>query len=153
MARPAKSTRVKTGIITKEEEAVRTAIEDHLRGNISKLEPPGHLSDDQREIFVFIVEKLAESEILSALDEYVLCSTAIAISRLRQIEKMVNDVPEYLFDTSLMGTRSRYQSDMWKGCGELCLSPQARAKIGSLAAQAVKQKEDPLLKVIGEEDD
>lgn len=152
MARPAKSTRVKTGTITKEEEAVRTAIEDHLRGDISKLEPPDHLAEDQKEIFKFIVEKLADAEILSALDEYVLCSTVIAISRLRQIEKMVNDIPEYLFDTALMGARSRYQSDMWKGCSELCLSPQARAKIGSLAAQAVKQKEDPLLKLLMDDD-
>ena len=152
MARPAKSTRVKTGTITKEEEAVRTAIEDHLRGDISKLEPPDHLTEDQKEIFKFIVEKLADAEILSALDEYVLCSTVIAISRLRQIEKMVNDIPEYLFDSALMGARSRYQSDMWKGCSELCLSPQARAKIGSLAAQAVKQKEDPLLKLLMDDD-
>lgn len=152
MARPAKSTRVKTGTITKEEEAVRTAIEDHLRGNISKLEPPDNLTEDQKEIFEFIVEKLADAEILSALDEYVLCSTVIAISRLRQIEKMVNDIPEYLFDSALMGARSRYQSDMWKGCSELCLSPQARAKIGSLAAQAVKQKEDPLLKLLMDDD-
>ena len=152
MARPAKSTRVKTGTITKEEEAVRTAIEDHLRGNISKLEPPDNLTEDQKEIFEFIVEKLADAEILSALDEYVLCSTVIAISRLRQIEKMVNDIPEYLFDSALMGARSRYQSDMWKGCSELCLSPQARAKIGSLAALAVKQKEDPLLKLLMDDD-
>ena len=152
MARPAKSTRVKTGTITKEEEAVRTAIEDHLRGNISKLEPPDNLTEDQKEIFEFIVEKLADAEILSALDEYVLCSTVIAISRLRQIEKMVNDIPEYLFDSALMGARSRYQSDMWKGCSELCLSPQARAKIGSLVAQAVKQKEDPLLKLLMDDD-
>ena len=152
MARPAKSTRVKTGTITKEEEAVRTAIEDHLRGDISKLEPPDNLTEDQKEIFEFIVEKLADAEILSALDEYVLCSTVIAISRLRQIEKMVNDIPEYLFDSALMGARSRYQSDMWKGCSELCLSPQARAKIGSLAAQAVKQKEDPLLKLLMDDD-
>lgn len=65
---------------------------------------------------------------------------------------MVNDIPEYLFDSALMGARSRYQSDMWKGCSELCLSPQARAKIGSLAAQAVKQKEDPLLKLLMDDD-
>nr|DAQ76225.1 MAG TPA: terminase small subunit [Bacteriophage sp.] len=152
MARPAKSTRVKTGTITKKEEAVRAAVEDSLRGGSAELNPPDYLSDDQKEVFYFIVEKLAEADILSSLDEYALCQFAIATSRLRQIEKMVNDTPEYLFDATLMGARTRYSNDFWKGCSEFCLSPQARAKIGSLAAQAAKAKEDPLLKVLENDD-
>ena len=64
----------------------------------------------------------------------------------------MNDTPEYLFDATLMGARTRYSNDFWKGCSEFCLSPQARAKIGSLAAQAAKTKEDPLLKVLENDD-
>ena len=60
MARPAKSTRVKTGTITKKEEAVRAAVEDNLRGGSAELSPPDYLSDDQKKVFYFIVEKLAE---------------------------------------------------------------------------------------------
>ena len=40
MARPAKSARVKTGTITKEEEAQRLELEDKLRGKNDKLVPP-----------------------------------------------------------------------------------------------------------------
>ena len=152
MARPAKSTKVKSGTITKEEEATRSEIEDRLRGKSEKLEPPDYLTDEQKKIFGFVCENLVEAEILSNLDVYVLCSLSIAVSRLQQIEQMVNDMPEYLFDTALMGARSKYQSDMWRGCNELCLSPQARAKIGSLAAQAIKHKEDPLLKALMDDD-
>ena len=83
---------------------------------------------------------------------YVLESTAIAIARIRQINRMINDDPALLSDASLQSTRAKYQTDMWRGANELCLSPQARAKIGSLAAQAAKAKEDPLLKVLENDD-
>ena len=136
MARPAKSVNVKTGAISGEEESLRRGIEEKLRGASVQPSPPAYLSDDQKAVFAYIV------------DVYVLESTAIAISRIRQINAMVNDDAGLLLDGALQSTRAKYQSDMWRGANELCLSPQARAKIGSLAAQAVKQKEDPLLKAL-----
>ena len=78
MARPAKSTRVKTGTITKKEEAVRAAVEDNLRGGSAELSPPDYLSDDQKKVFYFIVEKLAEQTYLAALT-----NTPFANLRLR----------------------------------------------------------------------
>ena len=48
--------------------------------------------------------------------------------------------------------RQKYQSDLWRGCNELCLSPQARAKIGSLAAQKQKKEKDPLLAALSDDD-
>ena len=54
--------------------------------------------------------------------------------------------------TSLQNARAKYQSDLWRGCNELCLSPQARAKIGSLAAQKQKEKKDPLLAALSDDD-
>ena len=153
MARPAKSVKVKTGAISSEEESLRNNIEEKLRGLPAELTPPDHLSDDQKDVFGFIVSELRESEILSNLDVYVLECTAIAISRIRQINTMINDDPNLLSDGTLQSTRAKYQTDMWRGASELCLSPQARAKIGSLAAQSIKQKEDPLLKAVNEDDD
>lgn len=153
MARPAKSVNVKTGAISSEEENIRKGIESKLRGASALPLPPDYLTDEQKVIFQHIVDELRESDILGKLDVYALESTAIAISCVRQINDMVNNDASLLSNAKLQSARSKYQSDMWRGANELCLSPQARAKIGSLAAQAVKQKEDPLLKVIGEEDD
>lgn len=152
MARPAKSVKVKTGDIAAGEEALRIETEEKLRGKTVELLPPEHLADDQQEIFRYIVEQLRDSDILGRLDVYVLESTAIAIARIRQINRMINDGPALLSDSSLQSTRAKYQTDMWRGANELCLSPQARAKIGSLAAQAAKAKEDPLLKVLENDD-
>ena len=47
----AKSARVKTGTITKEEEAQRLELEDKLRGKNDKLVPPLYLTESQMEIF------------------------------------------------------------------------------------------------------
>lgn len=152
MARPAKSVKVKTGALASEEELLRNNIEERLRGEAAEPEAPDYLTDDQKSIFGFIVDELRDSEILGRLDVYVLECTAIAISRIRQINDRINQDPTLLSDASLQSTRAKYQNDMWRGANELCLSPQARAKIGSLAAQAARQKEDPLLKVLMEDD-
>lgn len=153
MARPAKSVKVKTGAISSEAESLRSGVEEKLRGKPAELVPPDYLADDQKEIFQYIVTELRDSEILGKLDVYVLESTAIAISRIRQINARINANPDLLADGALQSARAKYQTDMWRGANELCLSPQARAKIGSLAAQALKQKEDPLLKLVSEDDD
>ena len=152
MARPAKSVKVKTGALASEEEMLRNGVEERLRGTPAEPEAPNYLTDDQKNIFQFIVAELRDSEILGRLDVYVLECTAVAISRIRQINDMVNRDSSLLSDTSLQSARAKYQHDIWRGANELCLSPQARAKIGSLAAQAAKQKEDPLLKVLMEDD-
>ena len=148
MARPAKSVRVKSGAIAKEEAAARLDMEDKLRGAAEKPSLP----EDQREVFQFIVDALVESDILGKLDVFVLESTAVAVARLRRINRMVDQDDSLLSDTALQGVRAKYQSDLWRGCSELCLSPQARAKIGNLAAQAAKASKDPLLAAIEDDD-
>lgn len=152
MARPSKSVRVKTGAIAGDDAAIRQDVEDKLRGENIPPEPPDNLTDDQREIFQFIVDGLVESDILGRLDVFVLESTAVAIDRLRYINGMIDAEPALVAHTGLQGARSKYQSDLWRGCNELCLSPQARAKIGSLAAQKAKEKKDPLLAVLSDDD-
>lgn len=152
MARPAKSVKVKSGEISSAEKQLRQEIEEKLCGPGGEIIAPDYLTDDQREIFEFIVSELKDSEILGRLDVYAVESTAIAISKVRQINEMGNKDPDLLSNTALQGTRAKYQQDVWRGLSELCLSPQARAKIGSLAAQAAKHKEDPLLKALMEDD-
>ena len=152
MARPSKSVRVKTGAIAGDDAAIRLHVEDKLRGECSPPEPPENLTADEREIFQFIVDGLVESDILGRLDVFVLESTAVAIDRLRYINGMIDNEPALVAHTGLQGARSKYQSDLWRGCNELCLSPQARAKIGSLAAQKAKEKKDPLMAALSDDD-
>ncbi len=152
MARPAKSVKVKSGVIPKAEEAARAAVENKIQGKPKKPTAPQHLTKDQKAVFNLVTKQLVDSEILSELDVYVLTSFSIAVVRLRQIEVQVDNDITLLCNNSLMSTRAKYQSDMWRGCNELCLSPQARAKIGSLAAQAVKGEEDLLLKALADDD-
>lgn len=152
MARPSKSVRVKTGAIASDEANLRQNVEDKLRGENTPPEPPPGLTDGQREIFRFIVDGLVASDILGRMDVFVLESTAIAIDRLRFINSMIDAEPAMVAHTGLQNARAKYQSDLWRGCNELCLSPQARAKIGSLAAQKQKKDKDPLLAALDDDD-
>lgn len=153
MARPSKSVRVKSGAIAAGEAAVRQDVEDSLRGESIPPEPPEGLTDSQREIFRFIVKGLVASDILGRMDVFVLESTAVAIDRLRQINSMVDQDSSLLVSAAVQNSRAKYQSDLWRGCNELCLSPQARAKIGSLAAQKQKESKDPLLQALSGNDE
>ena len=154
MGRPSKSVRVKSGAIANDEATARKEVEDKIRGEAVRPETPEYLTDEQKKVFAFIVDNLADGEILGNLDVFVLESTAVAVDRLRTINEMVNKDPDLMFRTSLMGARSKFQSDLWRGCNELCLSPQARAKIGSLSAAAAggKEKKDPLMAALEEDD-
>lgn len=151
MGRPAKSVTVSSGKIGEGEKVARQWVEDQLKG-AGKPEAPSGLTEQQRAIFGFIVDGLVESEILGKMDVFVLESMAIAVDRLRAINNMIDTNPQLIINTALQNSRAKYQSDLWRGCNELCLSPQARAKIGGLAAQKQKESKDPLLEVLRDDD-
>lgn len=153
MARPAKAISTASGARTKEEIAYREGLETKLKGPGGVPKPPSYLNAKQKRLFRFIVKGLVAADIISNLDEFVIANTALAVDRLREIETMVNDDPNLLFDTKIMGTRAKYETTLWRGCNELCLSPQARAKIGSLAMSKKKDEQDPLLALLGGEPD
>ena len=152
MGRPAKSVKVKTGAIASDDESIREDVEDKLRGEAARPEPPEGLTEDQKSIFNFIVDGLASGDILGRLDVFVLESTAVAIDRLRTINRMIDDDQMLLLHTATQNSRAKYQADLWRGCNELCLSPQARAKLGNLAAQKAKEQKDPLLEALKDDD-
>ena len=87
-------------------------------------------------------------QILSSVDDITLAQFCVAVDRLRTIEMMVNRDNGYLFDSKLMSTRAGYEKTMWRGCNEFCLSPQARAKFGSLAVGKAKDATDPLAEAL-----
>lgn len=145
MGRPAKSVKTQSRHNTKSEEKERLAIEEKIRGKSDKLKPPKYLSEPQKKIFKWIKKELSESGILSNLDVYILTQFSIAVDRLQAIEMKINDDFSFIFDKDLMSSKDKYTKDLYRCCNELCLSPQARAKIGSLNINAQKDKNDPLL--------
>lgn len=152
MGRPAKSVAVNSKRFSKDEKGARLEMEEKVRGAAVRPEAPAGMTEDQRAVFQFIVEELAQSDILGRLDVFVLESTAVAVARLRRINALIDADDTLLSETSLQNSRAKYQSDLWRGCNELCLSPQARAKIGNLAAQAARERKDPLLAALEADD-
>lgn len=144
MGRPAKAVSVATGARSKEDIALREEIERTLRGDGGEPSCPGWLTPEQAGIFEMIVHHLAAAELLATMDSISLANFCVAVDRLQYIEMLVNDDPDLLMDRDLMNARRGYESTMWRGCSEFCLSPQARAKIGSIAVGRRRDEEDPL---------
>ena len=148
MARPAKVAKTQKAHLTLAESGARDFVEGAVKGEGEVPAPPKYLTDSQKKTYKNIVNRLKDSGILGALDGYILTTCAIAIDRLGEIEKRINDHPELLSNASFMASKDKYTKDYFRCCNELCLSPQARAKVGSLASQAVQQQTDPLLQAL-----
>lgn len=153
MARPAKSVEAMSQHLSKEEKESRKEKEEKLKGLTKDIKPASYLTADQKEIFEFIVKNLEASGILGGLDAYVLETTVIAIDRLQKIESMINEDIEKLTDRALMSSKEKYTKDLWRGCNELSLSPQSRAKLANINVQTQKTKGDTLLNILSGEDD
>ena len=155
MARPCKPASVLTDKSqTKAEIEERDKIEKQLRGDNTKLTPPKYLTAEQKKIFKEIVNLLKDSGVLGKLDTYILETTAIAIDRLHFIEKSINADNDLLNSTKFMASKDKYTKDFFRGCNELGLSPQSRAKIANISAE--KNTSDPIVKTLKaamEEDD
>ena len=148
MARPTKSANLMDGKISKTERAARAESEEMLKGSSDLLSPPEYLTDEQSDIYLFIIEQLKASKILGNIDTYVLESCVIAIDRLRGIEALINSEPKMMLDKDVMRARKDYRDTFFRCCNELSLSPQSRAKIGIINVQKQQQDGDQLLKVL-----
>lgn len=148
MARPSKSVKTMSKNLTKEEKEIRLQTEEKLKGGADNISPPEHLNDRQKKIFDYIVDELKASGILGNLDIYILSACSIAIDRLQEIEKLINEDISKLFNKDLMSAKDKYTKDFFRCCNELSLSPQSRAKLGNINLQVKQQKEDLLLKVL-----
>ena len=150
MARPAKSVNTMSRHNTKSDISKRRETESKLRGDNSLLTPPDWLSARQREVFEFVVSELAASEILGNLDVFVLAKFAVAVSRLEELEKLFNADLQRLADKELKAIHAIYTKDFFRCCNELSLSPQARAKIGTLSLERDRLAQDPVLAILEE---
>lgn len=152
MARPAKATKTMAKNLTADERAARLETEESLKGSADNIRPPKFLSGEQKRIFRKIVMELKEAGILGNLDVYILSTAAVSIDRIQSIEQQINADPKLLSDRDFMSSKEKYSRDFYRCCNELCLSPQARAKLAGLRVQKEKG-ENPLLKALRDTED
>ncbi|MDU2266684.1 phage terminase small subunit P27 family [Clostridium celatum] len=155
MARPCKNIEAQSRHNSKEYIEKRKETEEMLKGLADRIEfPPEYLTKQQKLIYKEIFNELKASQILSNLDIYILSACSIAIDRLQYIEEVINKNPRALMNKDLMSAKDKYNKDFYRCCNELSLSPQSRAKFGSLSLKAKEKEEDPLIKALkGDEDE
>ena len=95
---------------------------------------------------------MKDSAILSNLDLFVLANCAISIDRIRQYDEMISTDAVMLCDKDIIGNRNKTVTEFLRYCNELCLSPQARAKIGTAAIQKKQAAIDPIAAIINKGD-
>lgn len=152
MARPSKSVSTMSKNLTKDEIRERTEEEKRLKGKSDKIKAPEKLNENQKKIFNFIIEELEEAKLLGNLDIFILVNTSIAIDRLMTIEYKINENPALQFRKEIISSRKNYAADFYRGCNELSLSPQSRAKLSNINVKANEMKEDPLIKALEDDD-
>lgn len=148
MGRPAKNTELLSKHLTEAELRERKETEAILKGESGKIKPFAYLTTEQIKIFRYIVAELKRSGILGNLDIYILNRCAVSIDRLNTLDRLCNDDKDLLYDSDFLKARKDYAADINKCCQELCLSPQARAKIGTINVTKKNADKDPLLKLL-----
>lgn len=150
MARPAMSPKITSKHLTKAEIEAKSTAEDKLKGTSDELTPPEYLTPSQISIFDYIVKNLEASGILGNLDVYVLAECSICIDRMQEIERTINEAGSII--PSLVRLKETYTKAFFRYCNELSLSPQSRAKLANINAQAASAEENPLLKVLSDDE-
>lgn len=152
MARPAKPIELQARHNTKSEIETRQQAQDRLKGSGSIMEPPIQLTKRQADIFQTLQEVYDKAGVLGELDGFILAEGAVVIDRLREIEERINGDDRLLFNPDVRNARKEYATNFFRICNELGLSPQSRAKLGSLALKRDEAENDPILKLFGGEE-
>ena len=153
MSRPAKAISMCVGARAADTIAYREEAEEALRGGADGLVPPEWLNEGQRGIFEYVVSELADTRIMTNLDIFTLTHFAVAAERIFAADEELNGIGigmEASLERRkvLMAERNSYSREFWKGVNELSLSPQARAKIGTLTLARKSEEQDPLKKLL-----
>lgn len=150
MGRAAKtSVKTTSKAMSKEDRSIRLEVEETLKGADLTRKPPKNLNRRQKAIYTWLYDNLAPADILSQLDLVTITNACVIIERLEKLDKELENPESFLMDKNLHAMRKDYFAQYLKICAELCLSPAARAKMGTLAVNSKKAAEDPLLGAIG----
>lgn len=147
MPRPAKPVKTSVKHNTKKDIETRIAVEDKLANDKMVAVPPDDWSVERKAIFKWLYEQLEPTGVLCGLDKPTFFQACVIIDRLNELDKMIDSVG--VADKELRICRSDYFKQYLNICSELCLSPAARAKMGSLVANMQNKEEDPLLSALG----
>ena len=132
---------------TKEEKRIRGQVESI--GAELPARVPSCLTDDQKKIYKTIYKNLKDTGILKVLDTEVMINASVIIDRLHKIDERIDREPSlYLTDKDMSMLRARYFQQFLGICKELCLSPAARAKLGSLVLDNHNKKKDELMNAL-----
>lgn len=151
MARPAKNVEINSKHLTKEEKSKRLEKEEQYKVSSDKVVAPDYLTEQQVNIFKYIVDELKESGIVGNLDVFILATCAISIDRLQEIETRINQKFGLIANNTIMAAKDKYSKDFYRCCNELSLSPQSRAKLANINMN--KKEEDPLLQALSDDVD
>ena len=149
MARPTTSAKLVKGAMTKARRNKRLEIEESLKGGKFNGTVPKSFTVEEAKAYKWLCSVLAPADILGEPDRETVEQAAITIARLHQIDDLIRRQPELLTDKDVNTVRKTYVDQYIRYCKELCLSPGARSKIGSLMANS-KKADDPLIKVLND---
>ena len=147
MARPTTSAKLVKGAMTKARRNKRLEVEESLKGGKFNGTVPKSFTVEEAKAYKWLCSVLAPADILGEPDRETVEQAAITIARLHQIDDLIRRQPELLTDKDVNTVRKTYVDQYIRYCKELCLSPGARSKIGSLMANS-KKADDPLIKVL-----
>lgn len=130
------------------EKAIRKDTEQRLQGASDDIRPAEYLNERQLEIFYNLLDEMHGANILSNLDAANLSAYAFALTQMEDINQMINDNPDKMYDKPFIMYRKQIIGELQKFTSEFCLSPQSRAKMGNLSLLNKEKKSDPLLNVL-----
>lgn len=135
--------------IKKEDAELRHKVKEMFGAEVYEdIKAPSRLNANQRKIFNMIKQHIENAGVYGSIDAQMLETTSIAIDRLQNIEKMINQDFDCIYNRELMQAKSKYTADFLKGVEFFGMAPTARAKFGSLVANKKAEDVDPLLKVL-----
>ena len=126
----------------------RIDMENKLKGESNKLQPPSYLTERAKEVFMFITTELEESGVLANLDIFLISQTAIALSDFEKYELMKQTTTDPDEMIKLMKVQDMLVKQNKQNFADLCLSPTSRARLANMAQAKQQEQEDPLVKAL-----
>ena len=165
MARPAKPSKIVTSHRSTEEKENRKKAEESMRGKSDKIKNvPRWLDDKAKTEYKKLYEEIKELDICSNLDINALAMIATCMARIQECEevlkkegimvKIEKNGVTVTAEHPAIKTQLKYMDMLKKYMNEVNLfSPSGRAKLALAKLNNDKEKEDPLLKILADDDD
>jgi P27 family predicted phage terminase small subunit len=142
MPKRAKPTAINSKHLTKAEKEQRQKAENVITADLPP-EPPDELSNERKNIYRFIYNALSDSGLIKLLDIETILQACITIDRLHEIDTQIDQEG---LNKNLLSLKDQLFKQYLKIADLLCMSPSARAKLGTLTTN--KKEKDPLIELL-----